>query len=391
MQILLRIDLNIFCLAICLVMLAASLRMADRRMVHNRLFSAIILSTSVLIALECLSWAVDGQPGAWARTANYAIEMAGFVLASVPPLLWSMYASYQMFHDIKRLKRMLIVLAVPIAVNAALTLSSPYTGLMFTISSGNIYHRGPGFWIMAGVCYLTIVYTALCSLINRRRISNRLFVPLLMFAIPPVVFSALQCLFYGLTLTWTGITLSIFIVHASLQNQQFSLDHLTRVFERRPLDNYLIDRMRTAHRGRLFALIMLDIDDFKSINDRFGHIAGDEALKDAAAILKSCVRSGDFLARYAGDEFVIVLDTDNLSVPEQMVKRIRESTAAFNSGSHKPYSISFSAGFAVYDRDLSLDGFISQVDALMYSDKFSRKPYQAAENDTSHASGCVSA
>ena len=169
------------------------------------------------------------------------------------------------------------------------------------------------------------------------------------------------------------------------------MDHLTLVFERRPLDSYLIDRIRASRSGRHFALIMLDIDDFKSINDRFGHVAGDEALKDAAQILKSCVRSGDFLARYAGDEFVIVLDTGNFLVPEQMVERIRECTVAFNSGSHKPYSISFSAGFAVYDPALSLDSFISQVDALMYRDKSSRKPDRPAGQNDRPAGDCASA
>ena len=136
MQVALRIDLNIFCLVICLVMFAASLRLTDRRMIQNRLFIALILSTSGIIVLECLSWMVDGQPGAWIRAVNYAVEMSGYTLTPIPALLWALYASYQMFHDMKRLKRMLLFLSIPIAVNAALTLTSPYTGLMFTIDAG---------------------------------------------------------------------------------------------------------------------------------------------------------------------------------------------------------------------------------------------------------------
>jgi len=102
-------------------------------------------------------------------------------------------------------------------------------------------------------------------------------------------------------------------------------------------------------------------------------VAGDEALKDASAILKTCIRKGDFLARFGGDEFIILTDIDDEAALQEMSNRIRESVQRFNSARQRPYTLNFSIGCAVYDPDSGWDknDFIAHVDALMYENKTS--------------------
>ena len=371
----LRIDLNAASLAICAVMYIVNSRANDKHMIHNRLFRALILMTALMLVLEAGCWLVEGRAGSLPFLLNYTGEMLIYLLTPLPPLIWALYVNVQLLHDIRKLKRAAVILSIPVAVSALLTLTSPFTGAMFTISSANIYQRGSLFAVVPVVSFLPIVYSFIRCIIYHKRISRQVFAPLSLFTLPPVIGAVLQIAFYGTTLIWSSITISIFIVHASIQSRQHNIDHLTGVFSRHPLDNVLNDRIASARAGHAFACIMLDIDNFKHINDTCGHVVGDEALKDAAAILRTCIRTGDFLARYAGDEFIIVMDAADPHAYRQVLDRIRQAADAFNRSNGKPYALGFSAGAAEYEPGSGMDRsvFLAHVDALMYQDKRIKK------------------
>ena len=126
---------------------------------------------------------------------------------------------------------------------------------------------------------------------------------------------------------------------------------------------------------------MFDIDGFKRINDQYGHIEGDVALEITANILRSSLRKDDFLARYGGDEFMAIIDIDNLQSLEETVARINNSFAEFNQAMSKPYKLSVSTGYDLYDphHPVSADQFIKRLDALMYENKNKKKAALAAD------------
>ena len=101
-------------------------------------------------------------------------------------------------------------------------------------------------------------------------------------------------------------------------------DSLTGVYNRKKLDDILADEFARFQRNqRPFAVLMLDLDNFKSINDNFGHAAGDSVLAHVAAILKESVRKVDYVARYGGEEFVVVLVETALDAALEIAERIR--------------------------------------------------------------------
>lgn len=106
------------------------------------------------------------------------------------------------------------------------------------------------------------------------------------------------------------------------------IDALTGILNRRAIDMVLRKRLReSAISHEPFAVLMMDLDDFKSINDTFGHAAGDEALKAFAAALKKSTREGkDFVSRWGGDEFMVIISIDNEKRIAQIVERIQERT-----------------------------------------------------------------
>jgi len=126
---------------------------------------------------------------------------------------------------------------------------------------------------------------------------------------------------------------SIALERANLYKQASSLgitDELTKLYNSRYLEQVLDREVRRCRRyGSIMALIFLDLDSFKSINDLHGHERGSQVLAEVAGILLSAVRSVDTAARYGGDEFVIILPETPISTAHIVAERIRQAIAAY--------------------------------------------------------------
>ena len=127
-----------------------------------------------------------------------------------------------------------------------------------------------------------------------------------------------------------------------------------------------------------FALLCLDLDSFKPINDNFGHQKGDEVLRDLGQIFLSLVRSIDVVARYGGDEFLIVLSESGQEEAQTMLHRIKKAVEGYDTGLIHPrlgaLRLGVSVGFACFPHDGTDCGtLLSVADAHMYEDKAERK------------------
>ncbi len=118
-------------------------------------------------------------------------------------------------------------------------------------------------------------------------------------------------------------------------------------------------------------LILIDLDGLKQINDAYGHNIGDQALMDAAQVIKQTFRSTDVTARISGDEFVVVTTDSDGNGQESIKKRIEERLKEHNSKGIKPYHLSFSYGVATFDPQdpSSIDRLLVKADELMYLNK----------------------
>lgn len=371
MQIFLRIDLNLFMAAVCLVVYFTSRNISEKRLLHNRIFRWLTLCVFCLLILESLTWVLDGDCSKTLIFCNQIVTISLFLLTPIPGFLWALYVQSQLFHDAKALRVPLLAYGIPIGICELMTLSTPLTHWMYYFDQSQIYHRGPWYPLLALLSILPLVTSVVAVWVHQSRITRKSAWMLTLFSVITLTSSLAQVLFYGIAVIWSSITLALLLAYTNLQNDQVYLDHLTGLFNRRQMDIHLSDRVRMAKDGRPLSCILLDIDHFKEVNDRLGHVFGDEALKDASSILKGSIRKGDFLARYGGDEFVILTDIDNEQTLRMLYLRILEHTRVFNETQNRPYAIHFSAGSAVYRPESGQDEqkFISSVDALMYQNK----------------------
>lgn len=154
-------------------------------------------------------------------------------------------------------------------------------------------------------------------------------------------------------------------------------DLLTGLPNRAALHDAMVLAMaRSARAGRPLAVLMIDLDRFKPVNDRHGHLVGDRVLAQAAARLKRCLRASDFCARYGGDEFVVLVDDDDGALPQahRIAERAAQALSAPMSIDGHVLAIGASAGIARYPDDgLDADDLLRKADSALYRAKASRR------------------
>jgi diguanylate cyclase (GGDEF)-like protein len=153
-------------------------------------------------------------------------------------------------------------------------------------------------------------------------------------------------------------------------------DALTGLYNKRFIVNELENYCRIARRsGRSFSIIMIDIDDFKQINDRFGHLSGDEFLKNLAQLFRSSLRDQDVAGRVGGEEFLIVLPETAIEGAFQLAVRIRKLVEDFvlHYQDHE-IQTTISAGVCQFENKIKdVKEFLDLADRAMYEAKKSEK------------------
>lgn len=145
-------------------------------------------------------------------------------------------------------------------------------------------------------------------------------------------------------------------------------DELTKINNRREFGRLLKEELERAKTtGSTFSIILADLDLFKMINDTYGHLMGDKVLKEVSFILSSQLRSSDSLARWGGEEFVILLPNTHLKETILIAERLRKAVNIKIEPITKPISISF--GVTQYVEEDTTDSVLSRVDKALYKAK----------------------
>ena len=149
-------------------------------------------------------------------------------------------------------------------------------------------------------------------------------------------------------------------------------DDLTGVFNRR---FFISEAERLLAEGATVNVVILDLDDFKRVNDTYGHLAGDEVLRDVGIALQTNTRPEDIVARFGGDEFLVAIPDVDVATVEKIAERLTNAIAALQWSSAKPFRVGASAGFAssrLLERP-TLAQLFNAADRDMYKNKWLRR------------------
>ena len=365
------LDLSIVSFIVLIFIFSYSYNRVERIFAQYKLFNTLVILNMSLIIIDLLGWAFNGLPGSLNYYCNLGFNLILYIAAPMIPSVWVIYTYYLVYNDKKKVKRIRIILIILVAANALVSVLSLFTGSFFSVDAANIYHRGPLFSVHIIYNVLLLGYSFVFIIANRKSFQKRHLISIMHFYIAPLAGTIIQTFYYGVSYNWTGVTISLLIIFINFQSRNLSTDYLTGVNNRMHFHGYIKAKIHNASEKRTFGVIMIDIDNFKEINDNFGHAAGDDALKDTVSILRQSLRRDDFIARFGGDEFFIVIDVQTITTLEDTIKRIEDKTGQFNAQHKKPYKLSFSLGYDVYDiqKKMKPDEFVDHLDKLMYEDK----------------------
>ena len=166
-------------------------------------------------------------------------------------------------------------------------------------------------------------------------------------------------------------------VNRSTTERLYVTDVLTGIYNRHGFYRNIGEVMRRSQKtGNPFAVISMDMDGLKGINDTYGHAEGDYALKKIGDFMRKATTSGEICARFGGDEFLIVLCSENASErADEIVNEIKSDIEYFNAFGNKPYYLNMSIGIytKIADKTDTLDEYIRNADNLMYENKKENK------------------
>lgn len=270
-----------------------------------------------------------------------------------------------------------ILLRIPLLVVCGLDVASIFTGWIFYIDASGHYQNTGNFLLPSLVNYFYLGVPTVLSVGRAVRARTRQerseYRTYALYMVVPLIAGLLEDVFPLVPILALNIFMMVLILFLMIQNMQVYNDALTGLNNRGRLNWYLEECLPRASRQHPVVLFIIDINRFKFINDFYGHLEGDHALKIFAGMLGEVAADYDaFAARYGGDEFCIVTTGEKYD-PEEVAAEIQRRLKEMPEqevGGRQPYSMTASIGYAVCDQPESqMDAVLAQADKVLYENK----------------------
>lgn len=342
---------------------------------EDKFFYSLVSIALIAAALELVCFLVDGRPGLFFKIVNVAANHLLYACTATISVVWLWYVDSSLNHDTKRMRTIFLPFVILWGIFILMLIPNIWLGFFFSFGGNNAneYIRQPAGYAFYGFLLLSFVASFVIFIRFKIAHGESKFFPIGMFLIPVIIACIVQALWYGIAVAWLGTAIGITAIYLNIQSRLAFVDGLTGLFNRAFIEHKLI--VARKNQRYVYGGIMLDIDDFKLINDTFGHSTGDDALKQVANILQKACSKNDLLFRFAGDEFVVLVkvpktEEDKLVTRMQELETLmRAGAEAFNRTKESNYKLVFSIGHCIFDKSLPDDQFFHQMDIEMYKEK----------------------
>ena len=351
------------------ILLIGTLYLANRQKAEYdrdmRLLQQMMVTIGIANISDCCVYYLAGSSNIVIKVLVF-LSGSGLFLGNVMiGYLWAKFIMVHMnipFSDIRRNIYRTIGL-----ISIVLLVINIFYPLVFSVSDGR-YQRGFAyiiFLIFAAFYILDSLYLYVKRV--KKNGSLKLF-PVHIFLIPVILGVVIQAFFVEIAITWTSIAISVAGIMTALKNEIIFTDCLTGLYNRVYLE--FLHKRACNKKDCWVSGIMIDLNGFKQINDNYGHAEGDLALCIVADLLRKSFSEYGVVTRYAGDEFVIMLNTTDDQLIQKIIKSAKKNFVTENEKSDKPYQLSASMGYAITNlSNETIDDFMNRIDEQMYQDK----------------------
>ena len=351
------------------ILLIGTLYLANRQKAEYdrdmRLLQQMMVTIGIANISDCCVYYLAGSSNIVIKVLVF-LSGSGLFLGNVMiGYLWAKFIMVHMnipFSDIRRNIYRTIGL-----ISIVLLVINIFYPLVFSVSDGR-YQRGFAyiiFLLFAAFYILDSLYLYVKRV--KKNGSLKLF-PVHIFLIPVILGVVIQAFFVEIAITWTSIAISVAGIMTALKNEIIFTDCLTGLYNREYLE--CLHKRACNKKDCWVSGIMIDLNGFKQINDNYGHAEGDLALCIVADLLLKSFSEYGVVTRYAGDEFVIMLNTTDDQLIQKIIKSAKKNFVTENEKNDKPYQLSASMGYAITNlSNETIDDFMNRIDEQMYQDK----------------------
>jgi len=373
MEILSQVQINIVLFILLLILFGHTYFNMNRKNITNRLFMWIMGLTGVTLMLEMFSVILNNSDLKQFMVLHKMVNVMGFTMTPIIPFLGYVFCKewVNRYQSVKiKLKKILIV---PLFINGIMALISYSWNVLFYVTRENIYERGPLFFILPCISYMYFGYNLYFIYKQRKKFTWYEIRIFNLFYISAAIFTGIQLIYSGYLTIWNGTAMMVVIIYIFILNDQAHRDRLTGLENYSSYEHY-VENISYKKINKLF-IINIDIDDFKNVNDQYGHHEGDEAIKTFANLLiESFPLRQKKLIRLGGDEFLILLEEQRKEIAENYIQNLTKNVEIYNKTGEKPYRLKFSYGIASYtNSNESIHELLKCADQMMYEHKQSRK------------------
>lgn len=278
----------------------------------------------LLLGADALSWYFLNNPG---KTAYYMVRLGNFSVFCINYIFMSLFTTYMWLtvsnHNHRKPAALYAVYALS-ASGILLLIITQFTGLFYYFDDHNRYHRGNYYLLAQAIAVLGISVCLFMLISYRKNLNRTIFLAMMSFFVLPVLATIYQALAYGFSLQCLAAVIStqiMFIMdtveinlrfhsqQADYRKARYEAEHdgMTGLLNKeagwKRMREYF-NRMGSRDEA---LLMFIDIDDFKTINDTYGHTAGDFWIREVASQLRHIYRQDDIICRYGGDEFLALI------------------------------------------------------------------------------------
>lgn len=350
-----------------LFLLLYRIRIVQTNQFDEKAYNFMLIITFIATINETLSFIIDARPGFIFHILQYISNTISLASSGIIGYCWCLFVEYHIHRNFERIKKKSRILAIPLIIATILIFINLLgTGIIFDISKENVYTRGPMnfiLYIFVFVYYIESIYT-----VHKAKYDSILveFFPIYYFIIPCMIGTMIQGFFFGVSTIWLCVAIAFILVYIEIQISISFIDDLSGLYNRKYMNHYL-NKLQNNKTKHIYGF-MMDINDFKAINDTYGHLKGDYALIQFGIILQHSIDKDSVAIRMGGDEFVIFAKLKSDEEALALKKQIKYNVRQFNIKSKEPFHLSFSIGIAKFNGK-NTDAFLSAMDDSMYEAK----------------------
>ena len=351
------------------ILLIGTLYLANRQKAEYdrdmRLLQQMMVTIGIANISDCCVYYLAGSSNIVIKVLVF-LSGSGLFLGNVMiGYLWAKFIMVHMnipFSDIRRNIYRTIGL-----ISIVLLVINIFYPLVFSVSDGR-YQRGFAYIIFLIFAAFYILDSLYLYVKRVKKISSLKLFPVHIFLIPVILGVVIQAFFVEIAITWTSIAISVAGIMTALKNEIIFIDCLTGLYNREYLE--FLHKRACNKKDCWVSGIMIDLNGFKQINDNYGHAEGDLALCIVADLLLKSFSEYGVVTRYAGDEFVIMLNTTDDQLIQKIIKSAKKNFVTENEKNDKLYQLSASMGYAITNlSNETIDDFMNRIDEQMYQDK----------------------